>query len=293
MNDEFNKKVANFMDIILEQKVKEIQTINNNYNNNVVSMNSVKKNNNINNNFYKSNENITSKDLKKSCEYVNFDENAVSEKKPINLIGVTDESQIRRDINACGYQSKYEQLRESMLNGDDISNDLKVSMSLAGVSKFVTQNKLVQMNANNSNANSNLSNLSNLYITWKEDNFNNNSRISNNKSNNIKNSSTIKNKSINNRTSNNNLSKQNIQGSINNQEEFKIEEIDNKEENNITNNNMVGDSTEDININPHISTIKNNNNTINNTINNISLNNNLENNLNDSYSKTTHEKFPK
>ena len=58
--------------------------------------------------------------------YVNFDENALSEKKPINFIGITDESQIKRDIAGCGYQSKYEQLRESILNGDDISNELKI-----------------------------------------------------------------------------------------------------------------------------------------------------------------------
>ena len=130
MNDQFNKKVANFMDIILEQKVKEIQ-YNNNYNNNYINVNSSKKNynniNNINKNLYNNNSNLISGEFKKSSDYVNLDENALSEKKPMNFIGITDESQIRRDIVGCGYQSKYEQLRESILNGDDISNELKVS----------------------------------------------------------------------------------------------------------------------------------------------------------------------
>ena len=64
-----------------------------------------------------------------------------------------------------------------MINGDDISNELKTSMSLAGVSKFIVQNKLVDMNKNNNNYDNNNGNLNDLFVTWKEDNFDNNSKM--------------------------------------------------------------------------------------------------------------------
>jgi hypothetical protein len=129
----------------------------------------MKRSNNDKNNF--NNQNL------KSSGSINLDENALSEKKQINKLGI-DESQNERDLIGCRYISKYEELRESMINGDDISNELKTSMSLGGVSKFLVQNKLVDMNKNNyNNYDNNNGNLNDLYVTWKEDNFNNNSNM--------------------------------------------------------------------------------------------------------------------
>ena len=48
----------------------------------------------------------------------------------------------------CGYKSKYEELKQSMINGNEASQELRTSMSLAGISKFVKQNKLVENNEN-------------------------------------------------------------------------------------------------------------------------------------------------
>ena len=276
MNEQHNNKLAIIMDIILDQKVKEIQKNNIEYNNNFSSLNEI-KNTCTNNNLYdNNNSNMVSADFRNSNDNLNLDKNALSEKRKINDFGITDESQIKRDIIGCAYKSKYEELLESIIKGEDISNELKTSMSLAGVSKFVTQNKLLE----NNNIYNNNSNLSNLYITWKEDNFN--SQISNN--NNIsKNTNNINNKNINSR----NISKT----SYNDQEEFKIEEINNNDEL-IENNNNIKDSSEDININPQVSSIKDKN----NTINSLSINNHLNNfddNLNDSYSKKINEQLQK
>ena len=58
------------------------------------------------------------------------------------------ESQLNRNMMGCGYKSKYEELKKSMINGNEASQELRTSMSLAGFSKFVTQNKLVEKNEN-------------------------------------------------------------------------------------------------------------------------------------------------
>ena len=271
MNEQFNNKIAIIMDIILDQKVKEIQK--NNNDNNISNLNIINTTNNNNN------KNMISGEFKSSNDNFNLDKNSLSEKKKINDFGITYESQIKRDIIGCAYKSKYEELLESIMNGDDISNDLKTSMSLAGISKFVTPKKLLQSNNNNIND-------SNLYITWKEDNFNNSNKPKTNNLNNISINSNLNN------LSNKNISEKNIiKNSYNNQEDFKIEEINNNDEL-IENNNMIKDSSEDININPQVSSIKNNK----VVINNISIKNNLNNlddNLNDSYSNKINEQLQK
>ena len=104
------------------------------------------------------------------------------------------ESQINRNIIGCGYKSKYEELKNSMINGNEASQELRTSMSLEGFSKFVKQNKLIaknekmnaniieQDNINNNNNeidNSNFENMycnvnngqSGLYTTWNSQKF--------------------------------------------------------------------------------------------------------------------------
>jgi len=117
------------MDLILEQKVKDIK--NNNYindlsNSNVSNRKSLEQN-------------------KKSSGSFNLDENAISKKQNFN------NNNYNNDIAGCAYKSKYEELKESIFNGEDISEELKTSISLIGDSKFVVQNKLVKINGNNNN----------------------------------------------------------------------------------------------------------------------------------------------
>ena len=276
MNEQYNNRIANFLDMILEQKVKEIKG--NNYNNNEINNTNINNSNN-NNIQIKVDDNLNNQNFKSTGTF-NLDENALSEKKNINEFGI-DESQNEKDLIGCRYKSKYEELRESMINGDDISNELKTSMSLVGISKFVVQNKLFDKNKMNYN-NDNDDNFNDLYVTWKEDNFNNN-KISKNKSNDSNNKMSYKNDKI---------SNNNIQIRESNENEFKIEEINNKddieENNNLNNNYIVGDSSDDININPHISSIRNKDNSLNN---NMSLNNNT--NLDDSYLNKINEQLEK
>ena len=244
MNEQFNKKVANIMDFILEQKVKDIK--NNNYSNNNISS--------INNSQIK--DNLLEKS-QRSTATLNLDKNAISNPQNIN-----------NDIIVCGYKSKYEELKESIRNGDDISAELKTSISLIGDSKFVIQNKFVGFNENNNNINFN-QNLSELYTTWNEQNFNNNN-------NNINN--TIKNN--------------------NDNEEFKIEEINNNDEpsnNNINNQNVIlGDSSEDIPINNNKKSnqISNNKNNNNDNINNLNIDE-KDINVKDSYMDKVNEALHK
>ena len=238
MNEQFNNKVANIMDLILEQKVKDIK--NNNYLNNI--NNEININNNINNSLLK--------ESKKSKN--DLDENKIG--NSLNYYNIAE----------CGYKSKYEQLKESIINGEDISEELKTSISLIGDSKFVFQNKLVEINDNN-NMDNYEQNLSDLYVTWKEQNFNKTSDKLNN--NNIK--------------SNNNI-----------KDEFKIEEINYNEQpsnNNINNQNIIlGDSSEDILIkNKNI----NNKRSINDNKNKSINNNNLE--IYDSYMDKVNEALNK
>ena len=220
MNEQFNNKVANIMDLILEQKVKDIK--NNNYINNMNNSNLIEEGN-----------------IKSSASF-NLDQNAISNQQNFN-----------NDVNnieGCAYKSKYEELKESIINGEDISAELKTSISLIGDSKFVVQNKLVGINDNNINLDNN-QNLSDLYTTWKEPNFNavNNEMINDNK-----------------------------------KEEFKIEEINNNEEQINNNKNdkkiLLGDSTEDI-------YIKNGN--INNNDNNININDSYMDKVNEALNKNS------
>ena len=80
-----------------------------------------------------------------------------------------------------------------------------------------------------------------------------------------------------------------------NQTQFKIEEINNNDEmeekkDNLNNNYIVGDSSDDININinPHVSSIRNKDNSANN---NVSFNNNTK--LDDSYLNKINDQLPK
>ena len=220
MNEQFNYKVANIMDLILEQKVKDI-----------------KKNNYINENLINNN---------------NFLEE--SKKSPVsyNLNEQQHNVDFDNDINGCGYKSKYEELKSSIINGEDISNELKISMSLIGESKFVIQNKFVEVPENGNNSITNVNqNLNDLYTTWKEPNFTKNNNISNN-------------------------------------EEFKIENINNNEElsnNNINNQKIIlGDSTEDILIKNNLN---NNNQISNNKIENINVNDSYMDKVNEALLKNS------
>ena len=226
MNEHFNNKVANIMDLILEQKVKNI-----------------KKNNYINENLNNDSNNLL-EESKKSTGSFNLNEQGINEKQNVN---------IDNNIIGLGYKSKYEELKSSIINGEDISNELKMSMSLIGDSKFVVQNKFIKIPENNNNNSTNQNqNLNDLYTTWKEPNF----QMSNN---------------------------------IDNNEEFKIEEANNYEEpsnNNINNQKIIlGDSSEDINIKNNLNNLNNNNQISNNKIENI--------NVNDSYMDKVNEALHK
>jgi len=289
MKEQYNKCILNILDMILEQKVKEIKS--NNYNNN--EANNINVNSSNNNNIIikvddNADDNLNNQNFKSTGTF-NLDEISLSEKKNINEFGI-DESQNERDLIGCRYKSKYEELRESMINGNDISDELKTSMSLAGISKFVVQNKLIDNNKiNYSNDDNDNDNFNELYVTWKGDNFNNN-KISNKKIKDIN--------SINNKMSNKNsiqIRNNNIQIRESNQTQFKIEEINNNDEmeekkDNLNNNYIVGDSSDDININinPYVSSIRNKNNSANN---NVSFNNNI--NLDDSYLNKINDQLPK
>jgi len=178
MDNNFNNRVTNLMDMMLEKKINDIQRENklemlaNNFNKQKKS--SIRNNPNINQNY--ANNDIMTND------------NNDNEFIPIT------ESQINRNIIGCGYKSKYEELKNSMINGNEASQELRTSMSLEGFSKFVKQNKLIEknekMNANiieqdninnNNNEidNSNFENMycninngqSGLYTTWNSQKF--------------------------------------------------------------------------------------------------------------------------
>ena len=204
MDNNFNNRVTNLMDMMLEKKINDIQRENkleilaNNYN-------KQKKNNG-------------------RMNYNNINDNGIqlidnnAEFIPIS------ESQINRNILGCGYKSKYEELKMSMMNGNEASQELRTSMSLAGISKFVKQNKLMEKHENlnnpeNSNNNgvddNNYQNMycninngqSNLYITWNSEKFpedeqnninniNNNSPLNTNEDMNNHNQNTANNQEI-------------------------------------------------------------------------------------------------
>ena len=180
MDNNFNNRVTNLMDMMLEKKINDIQRENkleilaNNFNKQKRNEknNGRQKYNNINDNY---NDNgIQLNDM-------NNDNN--------EFIPIT-ESQINRNIIGCGYKSKYEELKMSMINGTEASQELRTSMSLAGYSKLVKQNKLVEKNENNNiiqdNSNNNVidnnnnyenmycninNGQSNLYTTWNSEKF--------------------------------------------------------------------------------------------------------------------------
>ena len=235
MNEQFNNKVANIMDQILEQKVKDIKK-NNFVNDNADNLSNINNNNLL-------------EQSKRSTGTFNLNENTMS--KQLN-------KDLDNDIIGCGYKSKYEELKSSIINGEDISNELKISMSLIGDSKFVVQNKFLEIPENrNTNTINSKQNLNDLYTTWKEPNF----------------------ETVNNDTQNN--------------EEFKIEEINNNEEpsnNNINNQKVIiGDSSEDIPIKNNLNN-QNNLKNLNNDNNQISTNNM---NINDSYMDKVNEALHK
>ena len=201
MDTNFNNRVTNLMDMILEKKINEIQRENrleilaNNFNKQRNSL----RNNNDNNGGYNdyNNNNLQIIDNNKNTRNKNNNNDYI----PMN------ESQINRNIIDCGYKSKYEELKLSMINGNEASQELRTSMSLAGFSKFVIQNKLAEHNQNqnmNENSNNNGSNInnnsnfeniycninngqSNLYTTWNEEKFGDGEQ--NDFNNNINNSS--------------------------------------------------------------------------------------------------------
>ena len=281
MKEQYNNCILNILDMILEQKVKEIKS--NNYNNN--EANNINVNSSNNNNIIikvddNADDNLNNQNFKSTGTF-NLDEISLSEKKNINEFGI-DESQNERDLIGCRYKSKYEELRESMINGNVISDELKTSMSLAGISKFVVQNKLIDNNKiNYSNDDNDNDNFNELYVTWKGDNFNNN-KISNNKIKDIN--------SINNKMSNKNsiqIRNNNIQIRESNTI-FLVE--DNNNQNNNNYNPSLGNNLSVINSNEDFLNVENINNDIiyqnnyttkdsqevNNILNNISNNNSIQ-----------------
>ena len=222
MDNNFNNRVTNLMDMMLEKKINDIQRENkleilaNNFN-------KQRKNgqNNGRQNYNTINVNMNDNGIHIKDNNDNNDE----------YIPIT-ESQINRNIIGCGYKSKYEELKQSMINGNEASQELRTSMSLAGISKFVKQNKLVENNENiniqdNANINgvdnnnygnifSNINNgQSNLYTTWNSEKFPEEEQ--NNVVNNVKNSSPINdNENINiNNNNQNNINEEIIDTTVN------------------------------------------------------------------------------
>ena len=218
MDNNFNNRVTNLMDMMLEKKINDIQRENkleilaNNFNKQKknASNNGRQNYNIINPNYMNENGLQLNENNEENNEYI-----------PIS------ESQINRNIMGCGYKSKYEELKQSMINGNEASQELRTSMSLAGISKFVKQNKLVENNENiniqdNSNNNgidnnnnydnvfSNINNgQSNLYTTWNSEKFPEESQ--NNNVNNLKNENDSP---INDNENKNNLNQNNINQEI-------------------------------------------------------------------------------
>ena len=153
---EFNMKITKYLSLVLDRKIREIQEISKNYQNNKKKYDNYlnpNKNINLNNNY----QNINNQNQIRKNENNNFNSN-------INSLTV---SQINKQIIGCQYRSKYEDLRKSIFKNEDLNHDLKESLS--GWSKLVTPQS-ESFIKNNPNINSN-----NFYQTWKCDNNNVNS----------------------------------------------------------------------------------------------------------------------
>lgn len=149
MQNEYNNKISNLLNLILEKKIDKIQSLTINRTSRVQSA----KPSNYNNTYQNNNEvdipkNRTDESL--AIQSKIFD-STKQKKQPL----VT--SQVYRDLLKCNYRSKYEDLKQSIMNFEDASPQLKES--LAGNSKLV---KPTHNNINNSNS-------QNLFQTWRSE----------------------------------------------------------------------------------------------------------------------------
>ena len=179
MDINYNNKVINLLDMMLEKKINEIQKESKLE---ILSKKMGKEKNKENNENKENNDQINNNNE----EYV-----------PIS------EEEMNQNLIDCGYISKYEGLLSSKVKSNEASQEIRTSQSLEGFSKFVTQNKSVKQNQNkiennnyqddnNEDVYCNINNYqSNLFTTWKEEKMNQQSQneINNNRNMDIYNKS--------------------------------------------------------------------------------------------------------
>lgn len=136
MQNEFNQKISNLLNLILDRKVGKIQK----EEKKTMGLLEEEKSHKIDNN------------PKADIIVLKVAKNEQI-KDGISIIT----SQLNRDIQRCNYYSKYEDLKQSIINLDDATPELKES--LTGISKLVTPTCNTQSN-NNINS-------QHLYQTWK------------------------------------------------------------------------------------------------------------------------------
>ena len=157
MQSDFNNKINSLLDLILKNKIEKIEKVaqraqlqREQYNTNYMSSSLTRKINTPIPSRKNLNSAMPTNYYKPSLENNNIN---ISELENINIEG-------------CFYRSKYEDLKRSIMNAEDINPDFKSSM--AGFSKFVTTNQDAFNNK------SQFGNSTNFYQTWRESNDNGN-----------------------------------------------------------------------------------------------------------------------
>ena len=163
MQSDFNNKINSLLDLILKNKIEKIEKVaqrtqlqREQYNPNYMSSSITRKVSTP----IPSRKNLNSA---MPTNYYNPPLESIN-----NNINIPELENI--NIEGCFYRSKYEDLKRSIMNAEDINPDFKSSM--AGFSKFVTTN---QDAINNK---SQFGNSTNFYQTWRESNDNANTQQS-------------------------------------------------------------------------------------------------------------------
>ena len=163
MQSDFNNKINSLLDLILKNKIEKIEKVaqrtqlqREQYNTNYMSSSITRKVSTP----IPSRKNLNSA---MPTNYYNPPLESIN-----NNINIPELENI--NIEGCFYRSKYEDLKRSIMNAEDINPDFKSSM--AGFSKFVTTN---QDAINNK---SQFGNSTNFYQTWRESNDNANTQQS-------------------------------------------------------------------------------------------------------------------
>lgn len=162
MQSEFNNKISKLLDMILENKIDKIQRMANN-NQTGYSMGNNLYNSNTYNTNIKNDMGLSTQSKKNRPNTSNRPKISHYSIESRNSLEATNKiSPENIDLNGLNYRSKYEDLKKSIVMAEDINPEFKNSM--AGFSKFVTP--VANKEQNNSSFNLNL------YETWKDTNYN-------------------------------------------------------------------------------------------------------------------------